>query len=290
MSRPGLLLAALLVLAIIAGRFLVTLHHQNTAPAEPEPPQATPEATPTPPVAQEGDGGSLESELLNEAYQLSKARQLQYQDALDFQEGSSAAIQKAWQRQLIARFPSDTLDRLGLTLQLLGIIPSDEDLNARYRLRANLSPEVTYDPQEGSLLHTENLSLTDLESKEWLAFHLTLMLLDQNFHWHESLIPTEVNLDRALAQGAFAQGDATWQTLKHTQTDVAKSHAWKRTDTLTNNWPLALREAEFLPLREGVHFCQAIVAQDVMLDSIYQQLPSSTAQLIHPDRYLEIPR
>jgi hypothetical protein len=291
MSRPGLLLVILLVLAGIAGRFLVSVHDKNTAP--PKEPKLSSEASappPTAPVAQGGEGGTVESELLNEAYQLSQARQLQYQDALELLPNSAAAIQKAWQRQLVERFPSETLDRLGLTLQLLGILPSDEDLTARYRLRANLSPEVTYDSQEGSLLHTKNLTLTDPESKEWLAFQLTLMLLDQNFQWHESLIPTEVNMDRSLAQLAYVQGDATWQALKHTKTDVAKSHAWKRTDTLTNNWPRALREAEFLPLREGVHFCQAIAGQNVMLDAVYQQLPSSTAQIIHPDRYLEIPR
>ena len=94
------------------------------------------------------------------------------------------------------------------------------------------------------------------------------LLLDQNFHWREAIIPVEVNMDRMLAQQAFVTGDTTWQTLKYTETDAAESHAWKRTDTLTNNWPKPLRIIEFLGMRDGVHFCQAVSGQNVAIDSI----------------------
>ncbi len=305
MSRPGLLLLFLILSAFVAGGVLVRVHERNTAKPAIEkisigdPSDETAEnSPPSPPVAApaqptltqaEGSGAALEGALLNEAYQISKARSLQYQDALEFQPCTPTAIQKAWQKQINMRFPSDTLERLGLALQTLGILPADEDLVARYRLRPNFSPEALYDPLEGRLLHSPNLSIEAGESKEWSTTHLALMLLDQNFAWHESQLPVEVNLDRALAQRAFAQGDATLITLKHTQADVATSQAWKRTDSLTNNWPPALREIEFLPLREAIHFCQSVTAQDVALDAVYQRLPTSTAHLIHPDRYLEIP-
>lgn len=305
MRHPGILLAILLLLALIGGRVLVHVHDRNTAkpiPASQPTPKANgngspseddPEtADPPQPLTQaaSGKGAAMESVLLNEAYKVSKARNLQYQEALVFQPSTATAIQQAWQTQLTTFFPSDSLARLGLALQTLGILPADEDLVARYRLRPNFSPEVFYAPLEGRLLHSESLAIDDPESEEWLTAHLILMLLDQNFRWHEEWVPVEVNMDQALAQYAFVLGDTFWQTLKRTRTDAVASHAWKRTDALTGNWPRALREAEFLPLREGVHFCQSVSSQNVALDSIYQQMPTSTTHIIHPDRYLEIPR
>ena len=43
-------------------------------------------------------------------------------------------------------------------------------------------------------------------------------------------------------------------------------------------------------MRDGVHFCQAVSAQNVALDSIYQQMPTTTSHILHPDRFLETPR
>ena len=293
-SRPGTLLLILLILATGAGWALKAVHDRNTAPkplSPADPTDASGQTDPAKPELAESSGTrEMESTLLNEAFQLSKGRSLAYQEALSFIPTSAAAIQRAWQRQRNALYSSETLKGMGLSMQLLGMLPEDEDLTARYRLRASLSTDVYYDPQDGKLLHTETLDTNDPESKEWLARHLMGLLLDQNFRWRESLLPTEVNLDRALAQQAFVAGDITWHALQHTKADVARSHAWKRTDTLTNNWPKVLREIEFLGMREGVHFCQAISGQDVVLDSVYQQIPTSTAHLLHPDRFLEIPR
>ncbi len=299
MSRPGILLLVLIVLAALAGRVLIHVHDTNTSDASSSSTNAdgaTPGGTdPAPPkplttTAESGAAGAMESQLLNEAFQISKARSLTFPEALDFVPTSAAGIQKAWQNERNSQFPSDTLERLGLTWQLLGILPEDEDLTARYRLRSSLSRDVLYDAQNRSLLHTETIETKKPEPREWLTRQLMRLLLDQNFRWREALIPAEVNLDRMLAQQAFVTGDTTWQTLKFTETDAVASHAWKRTDTLTNNWPKPLRMIEFLGMRDGVHFCQAVSSQNVALDSIYQQLPTSTAHILHPDRYLETPR
>lgn len=308
MSRPGVLLVILILTAVLAGFGLEKLYRANTAKPAPAaaqdgssttPDEAAPESsanasgTPAPPTlaaAESQAGAALEGQLLNEAYQVSKARSLQYQDALEFQPATPKTMQEAWQSQINQRFPTDTLSRLGLTLQCLGILPLDEDLKARYQLKPNFSAEVLYDALEGQLLHTENLNLEDPSIKEWSTYQLALMLLDQNFRWHEAELLIEVNFDQALAQNAFVRGDAHWLTFKTTQTDVANAQVWQRTDSLTSSWPPALRAVEFLPLREAIHFCQAVTGQDVALDSLYQRLPTSTAHLLHPDRYLEIPR
>ncbi len=298
MSRPGILLLVLIILAALAGRALIGVHDTNTSSGAPPVSDsgtngdgaASAPAKPLTTTAESGPAGALESLLLNEAFQISKARELTFPEALDFVPTSTAGIQKAWQAERNAQFPSDTLARLGLTWQLLGILPHDEDLTARYRLRSSLSSDVLHDAQNGSLLHTETVDTKKSETREWLTRHLMRLLLDQNFQWREAIIPTEVNLDRMLAQQAFVTGDTTWQTLKYTKTDVVASQAWKRTDTLTNNWPKPLRIIEFLGMRDGVHFCQAVSAQNVALDSIYQQMPTTTSHILHPDRFLETPR
>ncbi len=315
MSRPGLLLLVLVILAGLAGRVLTNVHRGNTArpaplsaspdspadaPAEEnsteesaDPASVSSSSSPPPTPSLDQGGGSraaIEGALLNEAYQISKARALTYQDALNFQPGTEAALQQTWQRQIATRFPSDSLNRLGLALQVTGILPSDEDLAARYRLFPNPSPSTLYDPLENQLLHSEHLTTEDPATREWVAIHLLLMLLSQNFGWYEQFTPAEVNWDRALAEQAFVLGDAVLHAARHTETDIRESQAWRKLTSITERWPAPFSDAEMLPLREGVHFCQAVSGQNVALDSIYQQLPDTTSHLLHSDRYLEIPR
>ncbi len=286
MNRPGILFAVLLLLACVAGVALVRIHDANTRPKLPK----SSETNGLTGASNGNPTSATEGELLDQAYQIAQTRQLAFPEDVTMGPASVAVIQKAWQNTLQERFPGDSLARMGLAWQLLGILPADEDLVARYRLRSVPSQESYYDPSTGKLLHHPEMDISNEASREWLTHHLILMLLDQNFHWRESQLPLEVNTDQALAQEAISLGDTFWHTLKHTKTDATEAHAWRQLDALTNNWPEPLRAIEFLGMREAVHFCQAVTGQGLALDAIYQQLPTCTAHLLHPDRYLEIPR
>ncbi len=299
MSRPGILLVILLLLATAAG---YSLHQVKLSQTRPKPVQpvefepatpsnaedpAPPEVSQTPTPADDSGNTAL---LLNEAFRLSRLRELPYQEALSFKKQSPADLQSIWKRDLDATFPSDSLSRFGLVLQLLGFLDPSEDLDARFRAAPTLFTDAYYDAQNNELLYTETNDPSQAESRATLSQQLLLMLLEQQFQWREQQIPIEVNMDQALAQRAFVGGDAFWHMLRYNEMDAAKSPVWQLADARAQALPPILRDAVMLPFREGVHFCQAIVEAGVALDSIYQQRPATTAHLLHPDRYLRTPR
>ncbi len=298
MMRPGLLLSILVLLASVAGIYLRQVYRGNTKPSpvastlaveqdEQELDEWTP---PVPPSSPPPAADSAEAVLLNEAFHLSSLRRLPFQSELAFKKVDEAEIARVWERQLQSQYSSDSLERFGLVLQMLGMVSIDIDLQAAYQKAPPLWEGVVYDGARGQVLYTDACQPSESKaSKQQLAQQLMLMLLDQRFAWREGQLLTEVNFDQALAQKAFVQADAAWHMLRYTETDADKSMLWAKAQAMGSHLPSAFAEIELMPFREGVHFCQEITRKNVSLDSMYQQMPTSTAQLLHPERFLTNP-
>ena len=287
MNRYWRLLVILTGVAVFLGGYLTQLYQVNTRR-----PAMAVESGEAPPV-QPAPKGPGEAALLNEAYQLSNVRKLQYQEALDFEKNSGPAINGTWQAQLALRYPSDSLERLGMVYQLLGFVDpldSDDPIETRYRTADCPSEDCLYDSFNGKFLYTDACDPTKVDFKELLAQQLGLMLLDQQFRWREAQVLPEVQADQALAQEAFVQSDAFTHALRYVKRDPDGSAVHRAAEAYVKDLPAFLQDSILLPFREGLHFCAAIEKAGVSLDAVYQQLPESTSEILHPERYLAMPR
>ncbi len=290
MMRPGLLLSILIAIATGAGVYLRGVYLYNSAPAKVVPIGQGQTEAPVPSELTRTTADATEAVLLNQAFHVSSLRRLPFQQDLAFVKADEAEIKRVWDRQVRSHYPSDSLARFGLALQMLGLVSMELDLQATYTSAPLIWEGAVYDGIRGQMLYSEACNPAEsMAAKQQLAQQLMLMLLDQRFAWRESQLLTEVNFDQAMAQKAFVMADAAWHMLRYTETDANESILWAKAQAMGSALPPPFAEMELLPYREGVHFCQEITRANVSLDSMYQQMPTSTAQLLHPERFFRNP-
>jgi hypothetical protein len=122
-------------------------------------------------------------------------------------------------------------------------------------------------------------------------------LVDLNFNVGESLMYPQCagNEDRCRAIQALVEGDATLlmtQWLEQSADamdyrDILRYHPPSQTFQEQDPPPYALRDGEF-PYVEGLTFVQVLHSRGGWseVDRAYQELPGSTEQILHPEKYL----
>ncbi len=213
-------------------------------------------------------------------------------------------ISRYLNEQVSANYEKDYLKKEGLLLQRLGLIPTDMDY-AGFMLKL-LTEQVGgfYDAERKSFYVAGWLSAE--EQKPAMVHELTHALQDQYFDLGgmEKRARKLHNDDTALAWQAIAEGDATAVMLDYilepagrkfyqlpdlvfimrsqlsmmnTQFEVLKSA------------PDYIKETLVFPYSYGTSFMQKVRAHSEpwsVVDKIYSDLPSSTEQIIHPEKYL----
>ncbi len=225
-----------------------------------------------------------------------------------------AAIQKGIKsREEISRFVSeqvganyekDDLRREGVLLQKLGLIPSEMDY-AGFMLRL-LTEQIGgyYDAEKKSLFIAGWLSPD--EQKPALVHELTHALQDQYFDLAGMAKKDRKlhNGDLSLAHQAIAEGDATAVMLDYILEPAGRNYLqlpdlvfiMRSQLSLMNNQfevlrsaPEYIKETLVFPYSYGTSFMQKARAHNEpwsAVDKIYSDLPSSSEQIIHPEKYL----
>lgn len=188
-------------------------------------------------------------------------------------------------------------------LKRLGLIPGEMDL---YTFMIDLLTEQIagfYDPHSATFFMADWLPLEAQEPV--MAHELTHALQDQVIDLGEILDANLENDDMTLAQQAVFEGEATVAAFAYvlapTGRDVrslpdlvALSRAAMKMEEekydLFRQAPLYLREMITFPYVYGSRFIQAFLEENPWAEivDLYNRLPSSTEQIIHPARYFQI--
>jgi hypothetical protein len=211
--------------------------------------------------------------------------------------------------QLIAREIGDNdskgeLARESLLLQKLGFIPPEMDyVNFRLRL---LTEQIGgfYDPEKRALFIAG--WLTPEEQKPALVHELTHALQDQHFNLGRMMKRDRSlhNDDMSLAHQTVAEGDATAVMLDYILEPMGMSFLnlpdlmpLLRMQLAVKTGQMAVfgeapeyfKESLTFPYIYGISFLQKIRARNnswSAIDRIYADMPASSEQILHPDKYL----
>ena len=185
----------------------------------------------------------------------------------------------------------------------LGLIPRSFALAEFLRRTALLSTVSLYDPRTKTLYIAD--SLTGMEDGEVedeivvsLVMNLVHALQDRHFNLTPYSVRVEGNDDASMARLALVLGDAlavlvdysvSSQLLSPAQvSDVDLSFRQEIESQLGEDVPEALREINVFPAVAGFKFMRSFRKWNSLEDAIrlYTDLPRSTEQFMHPEKYL----
>ncbi|MBZ5498433.1 MAG: hypothetical protein LAP85_18700 [Acidobacteriia bacterium] len=215
-----------------------------------------------------------------------------------------AEISQFITREVSDHYEKNELKSEGALLQKLGLIPPDMDY-AGFILKL-LTEQVGgfYDPEKKAYFIAGWLPIE--EQKPAMVHELTHALQDQYFDLKgmQQRDRKSHNEDLALAHQAIAEGDATAVMLDFILEPAGMTYlqipnlvsSMSSQLSLVNDpfevlrsAPDYIRETLVFPYSYGTAFMQKVRAHGEpwsVVDKIYSDLPVSTEQIIHPDKYL----
>ncbi len=226
---------------------------------------------------------------------VARLRRLGFQQPVAYKEIPRAELPAMLRQKLAQQVPDREFGNAGISLAALGLLPAGLDLKKTYLDLLGEQVGAFYDQHSAELFTFSGQSLDNAQNRIILAHELTHALEDQHFHLVKLPLETKGNDDRAIAASALVEGDATLVMSQYMLGDLSAS-ALK--DSLAGAFttdvrqiaaaPRYLREILLFPYLRGQEFCQALYQTGgwEALAEAFQRPPDSTAQILHPERFL----
>jgi hypothetical protein len=189
-----------------------------------------------------------------------------------------------------------------LTLQMLGLIPSDFDLRQNTVDLLTEQAAAFYDYNKKKLFILAG-SGSGIEDRTALVHELAHALADQHFHLGKYIREGELSDDGSTARLAVMEGQATWlmaaylakqdggvaevpDRMLDLMTESIQSSA--REYPVFSKAPLYIRESLVFPYSSGMLFQNAVFRKlgRASFSEVFTNPPASTQQILHPDLYL----
>ena len=216
---------------------------------------------------------------------------------------SKAEMGKYFRERVDEEYGESELEQDGTMLRKLGLIPDSLDYK-EFALKL-LAEQVSgfYDPTKKSLFIASWLSAD--EQKPVMVHELVHALQDQHFNI-EKIVKDDRsshNDDKALAHQAVFEGDGTavmtnymLEPLKRNFSQIPDLALVMRTTVASGladspvfqSAPVYLQDTLIFPYGNGASFIQKTWARDPSwqaINKIYSDLPASTEQIMHPEKY-----
>ncbi len=210
-----------------------------------------------------------------------------------------AVVSEAELVRLVLEDAAEDLDGIGPTerlLRLLGII--DEATDLRALLEGLLAEQVLgyYDGETGEMVVRGDQAELSQLSRITIVHELIHALTDQHFSFFGQfeVLLDEERYDEAAALQALVEGDATYFQLVYLQESLDLGDLVALQDEITaQDFSLLESSPEYLqadlmfPYDDGFRFVSAIVEEGgiAAVDRAYAELPTTTEQILHPERY-----
>jgi hypothetical protein len=224
--------------------------------------------------------------------QVESIRGLKFKQPVVYAEVSRAKIKEVVAQKLADAYTEREFSEMSAAYAQLGLLPRDYPLRQKYIDLLGEQIGAFYDQHQHQLFMFEGASLDNRQNCIILAHELTHALQDQHYGLLKMPLEIKNNDDRALASSAtlvmsaYMMRNLSLQTLK----DNAAATLGQDMGQLEKA-PRYLRELLVFPYLRGQEFCGAMVDGDdySRLDRCYAQLPASSGQILHPERYLAQP-
>ena len=177
----------------------------------------------------------------------------------------------------------------------LGLMPEDESLKGLYLELLGSQVAGFYDPDEKQLFVVSRTGAINGADKITFAHEYDHALQDANFTVFGEQKELLDESDRALARAAIYEGDATllmalWagQNLSAEEfADVTQAGTDPEALEILERTPKILVEGLLFPYGAGQAFVLPIQTSEgwAAVDALYDKMPRSTEQILHPDKY-----
>ena len=306
--RVGKLTAALVLLLVVglaAGGLVLATRRDRPAPAAGPAGGAT--AAPTtrtpasrPPATRAPAAGATTADIRAVERAVAELRGLRFQRRVPVTVESPPKLARRLLGALAEETDEGRLRRQGRAMELLGELPPGTDLP---RLLRRVQAESVLGfylpgrpPRKGGLYVRSSRGL-DPYAKIILAHELTHAVTDQRYDLTRAdrLAAATAREDELAAYSGLVEGDATlvmqrYLTQRLTPAEQANAGLAAAADRtpVRDAAPPVIRETMLFPYQEGLRFVAALYQRGgwAAVDRAYRDPPTSTEQLLHPERYL----
>ena len=301
--RVGRLMATLVLLLVIglaaSGLVFATRREQPAATAggaTAGAPTTQAPATPTTRASAATPAGPGVRAVQDDVAEL---RELEFRRRVPVTVESPGKLAKRLLGVLAEETDENELRRQGRAMELLGELPAGTDLPRllnRVQAESVLGFYLPGRPPKGGLYVRSSRGL-DPYAKIILAHELTHAVTDQRFDLTRAdrLAAATAREDELAAYSGLVEGDATLTMQRYLaerltpaeQADAGLVASTQRTPE-RDAAPAVIRQSMLFPYEQGLRFVRALYAQggwDAVNDA-YRDPPTSTEQLLHPERYL----
>jgi hypothetical protein len=190
-------------------------------------------------------------------------------------------------------FPKDQYARRSVAWDTIGVIPDGTDLRQVYENYGSSQVIGYYDTVTGELKFTGTSDPTPLE-RITLAHELTHAVDDQRFGLERlDQLGAECRDEDAAAATALVEGNATFFMFLWARNFLTAAEQVQvgieaaQQDTSTEGIPTFVVKLEAFPYDQGMRFVSALDSRGGLdeIDKAFEDLPASTEQIIHPERY-----
>ena len=232
-------------------------------------------------------------------HEVTALRELPFLRRVTYREIPRSHLPAILSQKLAQQVPDKEFGSAAVGLSALGLLPPGIDLKKTYLGLLGEQIGAFYDQHSQELFTFSGQTLSNSQNRVILAHELTHALEDQQFNLSRLPLETKGNDDRALAASALVEGDATlvmnrYMTGNLSAAVIKESLASAFTTDVRQlaAAPRYLRETLLFPYMRGLNFCQTLYDQggwDVLAEA-FRHPPASTAEILHPERFLASPR
>jgi hypothetical protein len=230
--------------------------------------------------------------------QVTEIRGLEFKEPVDYQVLSRKQIKETMAGKLAEVFSEKEFRQMAEAMAAVGLLPPNYPLRQKYIDLLSEQVAAFYDQHQHKLFMYEDASLENAQNRVVLAHELTHALQDQHFGLKRMPLEIKNNDDRAEAASALVEGDATLVMsefmLKNMSRQMFKDSmlaSFTQNMKQLETAPRYLREMLVFPYLRGQDFCAALFGQGgyEAVSKAYAHPPSSTSQILHPQKYLSSP-
>jgi hypothetical protein len=190
-------------------------------------------------------------------------------------------------------YPREQYERRSLAWDTIGVIPDGTSLREAYEEYGSSQVIGYYDTLTGELKFIGTRSPSPLE-RITLAHELTHAIDDQRFGLERlDLLSAECRDERSAAAIAVVEGNATFFMLRWAQRFLSPEEQVQvgieaaQQDPSTDGIPPFIQRLQAWSYEQGLRFIGALESRGGLdaVDQAFEDLPVSTEQIIHPERY-----
>lgn len=231
--------------------------------------------------------------------QVIKIRGLEFKQPVDYAVLNRKEIKQTIAQKLADVFSEEEFRHMTDAMAAIGLLPPKYPLREKYIDLLGEQVAAFYDQHQHKLVMCADATLDNAQNRVVLAHELTHALQDQHFGLKKLPLEIKTNDDRAAAASALVEGDATLVMSEFMLSNLSRQMVKDNLlATFTQNMkqletaPRFLREMLVFPYLRGQEFCAALYGSGgyEAVSKAYANPPTSTAQILHPQKYLATPR